>query len=168
MGRPKKPPTKLVPVEKRPRGRPRKTAQAVGDNPAPAEVHVSCFAPAATSAQPTAKRGRGSGTSATYKRPRVMGMGVFQAENGFKAVNPGMSSSRIVSTSKSNVTSSAEVTGDIGYKPSANSKLKWRGNEAITTRKLQEIQEKMTKGRGKSANPSQESTCSQSKQPWKI
>ncbi|XP_060211787.1 uncharacterized protein LOC132639352 [Lycium barbarum] len=75
---------------------------------------------------------------------------------------------RIMSTSKAKVTRSAEVTGDIGYKPSANSKLKWRANEAITTRKLQEIQEKMTKGRGKSANPSQESTCSQSKQPWKI
>ncbi|XP_060190429.1 uncharacterized protein LOC132619590 [Lycium barbarum] len=58
MGRPKKPPTKLVPVEKRPRRRPRKTAQAVGNSPAPAEVHVSCSAPAATSAQPTAKRGR--------------------------------------------------------------------------------------------------------------
>ncbi|XP_059309732.1 uncharacterized protein LOC132060840 [Lycium ferocissimum] len=52
---------------------------------------------------------------------------------------------RIVSTGKAKVTRSAEVTGDIGYKPSANSKLKWRGNEAITTRKLQEIQQKNDK-----------------------
>ncbi|KAJ8563418.1 hypothetical protein K7X08_031870 [Anisodus acutangulus] len=38
------------------------------------------------------------------------------------------------------VTRLADIIGDIGYKPSANSKLKWKGKEAITTRKLQDIQ----------------------------
>jgi len=37
----------------------------------------------------TLNRGRGKGVESTkqFKRPRVMGMGVFQAENGFKTLN---------------------------------------------------------------------------------
>ncbi|KAG5621998.1 hypothetical protein H5410_007216 [Solanum commersonii] len=46
-----------------------------------------------------------------------VGMGVFQDENGFKALNPGMSSCKIFSTGTTKVTKSADVTGDIGYKP---------------------------------------------------
>ena len=44
-----------------------------------------------------------------------------------------MRSSRVISTAA--VMNSAEVTGDIGYKPSKS--LKWKGKKAITQRELQ-------------------------------
>ncbi|KAG5620885.1 hypothetical protein H5410_006103, partial [Solanum commersonii] len=72
-------------------------------------------------------------------------MGVFQDENGFKALNPGMSSCKIFSTGTTKVTKSADVTGDIGYKPSTAPKLKWNGKTAISTRKLQEMREEQRK-----------------------
>ncbi|XP_075097804.1 uncharacterized protein LOC142175131 [Nicotiana tabacum] len=53
-----------------------------------------------------------------YEKKRLMGMGVFQAENGFTAINPGLPSSRIVSTrSSTKITISADVTSDIGFTP---------------------------------------------------
>ncbi|XP_060191985.1 uncharacterized protein LOC132621661 [Lycium barbarum] len=68
-----------------------------------------------------------------YKRPRVVGQGVFVSESGYKCVNQGMPSSRLVSTPKA--MNSALVTGDIGYKPSKG--LKWKGTKAVTQRQLQ-------------------------------
>ncbi|KAF3679584.1 putative C2 and GRAM domain-containing protein-like [Capsicum annuum] len=68
----------------------------------------------------TTKRGMvsGRGNTTPFKRQKVVGMGVFQAENGFKVLNPGMPSSKIYSTSQAKVARSADVTGDIGYTPS--------------------------------------------------
>ncbi|XP_060187120.1 uncharacterized protein LOC132616604 [Lycium barbarum] len=57
-----------------------------------------------------------------YKRPRVMGMGVFQAENGVTTFNPGLPSQRIVSTGPRKIIRSADVTGDIGFKPTSGLK----------------------------------------------
>ncbi|KAJ8544003.1 hypothetical protein K7X08_025621 [Anisodus acutangulus] len=71
-----------------------------------------------------------------YKRPRVMGMGVFQAENGVTTINPNQ---RIVSTGSRKMIRSADVSGDIGFKPTSG--LKWKGSKAITTRRLQEIRD---------------------------
>ncbi|WMV51385.1 hypothetical protein MTR67_044770 [Solanum verrucosum] len=93
-----------------------------------------------------------------------MGMGVFQAENGFKAFNPGMPSFKIFSTGATKVTRSADITGDIGFKPSTASKLKWKGKSAISTKKLQEMSEQQRKKpKGSSSN-----NPSQSKEPWKM
>ncbi|KAF3662153.1 hypothetical protein FXO37_12578 [Capsicum annuum] len=74
----------------------------------------------------TTKRGMGSGRGNTtlFKRQRVVGMGVFQSENGFKVLNPGIPSSKIYSTGQAKVARSTDVTGDIGYTPSSISKLK--------------------------------------------
>ncbi|PHU28779.1 hypothetical protein BC332_00872 [Capsicum chinense] len=79
------------------------------------------------------------------KRSKVMGMGVFQAENGFKVLNPGMPNSKICSTGQARVTRSTDITGNIGYTPTSTSKLKWNGKAAISTKKLQEIKEKKRK-----------------------
>ncbi|KAG5587378.1 hypothetical protein H5410_047812 [Solanum commersonii] len=52
---------------------------------------------------------------------------------------------KIFSTGTTKVTKSADVTGDIGYKPSTAPKLKWNGKAAISTRKLQEMREEQRK-----------------------
>ncbi|KAH0716210.1 hypothetical protein KY284_009115 [Solanum tuberosum] len=65
---------------------------------APTDFPVSSSAPptyhASSSVAGTTKRGRGRGrgrgNTSPEKRPRVMGMSVFQAANGFKVMNPGM------------------------------------------------------------------------------
>ncbi|PHT76449.1 hypothetical protein T459_19971 [Capsicum annuum] len=59
--------------------------------------------------------------------------------------SPGMPRSKICSTSQARVTRSADITGNIGYTPTSTSKLKWNGNTAISTKKLQEIKEKKRK-----------------------
>ncbi|KAG5577593.1 hypothetical protein H5410_057727 [Solanum commersonii] len=121
------------------------------------------IAPATPNASATpAKSARGSPTAAASAPPTCpspanyhVGMGVFQDENGFKALNPGMSSCKIFSTGTTKVTKSADVTGDIGYKPSTAPKLKWNGKAAISTRKLQEMREEQRKKskRSSSNNP---------------
>ncbi|KAF3649478.1 putative F-box protein-like [Capsicum annuum] len=95
----------------------------------------------------TTKRERGNDREkvAPLKRSKEMGMSVFQAENGFKVLNPGLPSSKICSTGQATVTRSADITGNIGYTPTFTSKLKWNGNAAISTEKLQEIKEKKRK-----------------------
>ncbi|XP_049388334.1 uncharacterized protein LOC125852657 [Solanum stenotomum] len=66
---------------------------------------------------------------------------------------PGMSSCKIFSTGTTKMTKSADVTGDIGYKPSTTPKLKWNEKSAISTRKLQEMREEQRKkSKGSSSN----------------
>ncbi|WMV11418.1 hypothetical protein MTR67_004803 [Solanum verrucosum] len=103
--------------------------------------------PSAPSGVGTTKRGRGRGRGNTSpeKRPRVMGMGVFQAANGFKVMNPGMPSSKIYSIGQAKVTRSSDVISDIGYTPSNTTKLKWNGKAAFSTSKLHELREKPRK-----------------------
>jgi len=77
-----------------------------------------------------------------------------------------MQSSRIVATPSTRIepmgptmiTRSADVTGDIGFKPSSG--LKWKGKPAITTRRLQEIrgQHRIQTRTGVSKNLSQNSS----------
>jgi len=65
-----------------------------------------------------------------------------------------MSSCKIFSTGSTKVTKSADVSGDIGYKPSTAPKLKWNGKAAITTRKLQQMRGEQRKSKGSSStNP---------------
>ncbi|KAG5577092.1 hypothetical protein H5410_057226 [Solanum commersonii] len=89
-------------------------------------------------------RGRGRGNISPEKRPRVMGMGVFQATNGFKHDMP---SSKIYSTGQTKVTRASDVIGDIG-------------KAAILTSKLHELREKKRKKTigSSSNNPSQTSS----------
>ncbi|KAM3305605.1 hypothetical protein P3S67_012471 [Capsicum chacoense] len=114
----------------------------------------------------TTKRGRVDDREKTapLKRSKVMEMGVFQVENGFK---PGMPSSKICSTGQVRVTRLADITGNISYTPTSTSKLKWNGKTAISTKKLQEIKEKKGKKNvgSSSNNPSQKNTSSKSKMP---
>ncbi|KAG5570579.1 hypothetical protein H5410_060345, partial [Solanum commersonii] len=118
---------------------------------APTDFHVSSSAPptyhASSSIAGTTKRGRGRGRGITSpeKRPRVMGLGVFQAANGFKVMNHIMPSSKIYSTGQTKVTKSSDVTGDISYTPSNTTKLKWNGKATISTGKLHELREKQRK-----------------------
>ncbi|KAK4731883.1 hypothetical protein R3W88_024871 [Solanum pinnatisectum] len=91
-----------------------------------------------------------------------MGMGVFQAANGFKVMSPGMPSSKIYSTGQAKVTRSSNVTGDIGYTPSNTTKLKWNGKAAMSTSKLHELREKQRK-KTMGSSSSQNDTSSQSK-----
>uniref|UniRef100_M1AYK3 PB1-like domain-containing protein n=1 Tax=Solanum tuberosum TaxID=4113 RepID=M1AYK3_SOLTU len=120
------------------RGRPLAAASAPPTCPSPANYHVGSSTPADYQLTNSNKgRGRGRGSTTSYKRQAVIGMGVFQDENGFKALNPGMSSCKIFSTGTIKVTKSADVIGDIGYKPSTAPKLKWNGKAAISTRKHQ-------------------------------
>ncbi|KAF3668404.1 putative C2 and GRAM domain-containing protein-like [Capsicum annuum] len=79
------------------------------------------------------KKGRGNDREKAppLKRSKVMGMGVFQDENGFKVLNPGMPSSKICSIGHARVTRSADITGNIGYTPSTTNKLKLNGKVAI-------------------------------------
>ncbi|PHU12164.1 hypothetical protein BC332_19094 [Capsicum chinense] len=69
----------------------------------------------------TTKRGRDNDRKKTspLKRSKVMKMGVFQAENGFKVLNPGMPSSKICFTGQVKVTRSADIIGNIGYTPTS-------------------------------------------------
>ncbi|PHT32754.1 hypothetical protein CQW23_29091 [Capsicum baccatum] len=133
---------------KKKRGRPK---NAIPTPSAPTIFPASCSTPsdycASSSMAGTTKRGRGSDRkkAAPLKRSKVMGMGVFQAENRFKVLNPGMPSSKICSTGQARVTRSADITGNIGYTPTSTSKLKWNDKALISTKKPQEIKEKKRK-----------------------
>ncbi|XP_060204981.1 uncharacterized protein LOC132632875 [Lycium barbarum] len=93
-----------------------------------------------------------------------MGIGVFQAENGLTTFNPVLPSQRIVSTGPRKIIRSADVTSDIGFKPTSG--LKWKGTKSITTRKLQEIRDQ-ARANG-SNNASQSTTPSLPRDPYKL
>ncbi|MCD7459191.1 hypothetical protein HAX54_040268 [Datura stramonium] len=67
-------------------------------------------------------RGRDMGSTTPYKKPRIMRMGMFQAEISFTAFNPGMPSRRIVSTGSTRITKSADVMGDVDFKSTSGLK----------------------------------------------
>ncbi|KAF3618642.1 hypothetical protein FXO38_33327 [Capsicum annuum] len=112
---------------KKKRGRPKNTTPIPS---APTVFPASCSAPsnycASSSVAGTTKRERGNDRekAALLKRSKVMGMDVFQAENGFKVLNLDMLSSKNCSTDQARVTRSADITGNIGYTPTSTSKLK--------------------------------------------
>ncbi|KAH0746422.1 hypothetical protein KY285_008079 [Solanum tuberosum] len=139
-GKPKKTPS--APLEVAPSAPPLPTTPI--DFPAsssdPSTYHAS------SSVASTTKRGRGRGREniSPEKRSRVMGMGVFQATNGFKHDMP---SSKIYSTGQAKVTRASDVIGDIG-------------KATISTSKLHELREKKRKKTmgSSSNNPSQTSS----------
>ncbi|KAF3670213.1 hypothetical protein FXO38_07199 [Capsicum annuum] len=156
------------------RGRPKRII-SVGATatPLPTASPVLTIFPASSSEPPyfytsssiagTTKRRMGSGRGNTdpFKRQRVVGMDVLQAENDFKVLNPGMPSSKIYSIGQAKVARLADVTSGIGYTPSSISKLKWNGKSAISTRKLQELKENRRKKKvGSSSNHPSQNTAS--------
>ncbi|KAM3265087.1 hypothetical protein P3L10_002081 [Capsicum annuum] len=112
-----------------------------------------------------AARGRQKmvGNTSQYKRPRMTGMGVFQAENGFTTISPGLPSRRIVSTGPKQVMKSAVVSGDIGFKPSSG--LKWKDKQAITKSRLQQIKDQSRPSNNATMHIS---SSSQLRDPWKL
>ncbi|XP_049406317.1 uncharacterized protein LOC125869983 [Solanum stenotomum] len=118
-----RPPNASATPAKSARGRPPAAASAPPTCPSPANYHV------------------GSST------PEEEGVGEAQPHTkGKQSLEwPGMSSCKIFSTGTTKVTKSADVTGDIGYKPSTAPKLKWNGKAAISTSKLQEMREEQRK-----------------------
>ncbi|XP_025886513.1 uncharacterized protein [Solanum lycopersicum] len=57
------------------------------------------------------------GQTRPFKRPRMVGVGIYQAKDGFTTLNPGLPSRRVINTG-TKVTKRADVvTGDIGYTP---------------------------------------------------
>ncbi|PHU20195.1 hypothetical protein BC332_11346 [Capsicum chinense] len=111
------------PQAKKQRGRPKRII-LVGATatPLPTASPVPTIFPVSSSEPPyfytsssiagTTKRGMGSGrgNTAPFKRQRVVGMDVFQAENDFKVLNPGMPNSKIYSIGQAKVARSADVT----------------------------------------------------------
>ncbi|XP_019069536.1 uncharacterized protein [Solanum lycopersicum] len=76
------------------------------------------------------------GANDAFKRPRVVGYGVFVSKDGFICAEQGRSISRVIkSGAQEKLISSAVVTGDLGYAPSKG--LKWKGKSAITGSQLQ-------------------------------
>ncbi|TMW82202.1 hypothetical protein EJD97_006532 [Solanum chilense] len=164
-------PSKGEPSVKRGRGRPQKTSSIAPSPSAPPLPTAPTDFLASSSTPPTYHasslmatkigRGRGRGNTSPEKRPGVMGMGLFQAANGFKS---GMPSSKIYSTGQARLTRSSDVTGDIGYTPSNTTKLKWNGKAAISTSKLHELRDKQRK-KTMGSSSSQNNTSSKSKMP---
>ncbi|XP_049365303.1 uncharacterized protein LOC125830146 [Solanum verrucosum] len=100
------------------------------------------------------------GQTRAFKRPRMVGVGIYQAEDEFTTISqPGLPSRRAINTG-TRVTKRADVvTGDIGYTPVRG--FKWKGKTTITSTNLERMRaEKVIKTRSAATA----TTNSQSKQ----
>ncbi|PHU30586.1 hypothetical protein BC332_02679 [Capsicum chinense] len=94
------------------------------------------------------------GHTRPFKRPRMVEIGIYQAEDGFTTLNPEMPSRRVISTDAKVIKRSDIVTGDIRYTPRQG--FKWKGKSAITTSKLERIRvEKVIQTRSAAAAKTQ-------------
>ncbi|KAK4730320.1 hypothetical protein R3W88_023308 [Solanum pinnatisectum] len=99
-----------------------------------------------------------------------VGVGIYQAEDGFTTLNPGLSSRRVINTG-TRVTKRADVvTGDIGYTPVRG--FKWKGKTTITSSNLERMRaEKVIQTRFAAAatanNQSQTSSSKKTHVTWK-
>ncbi|OIT06530.1 hypothetical protein A4A49_20458 [Nicotiana attenuata] len=87
------------------------------------------------SANNAPEKGRNPTGSGPFKRMVVVGLMV--ANSGYIAFNPGLPSQRVVNLGARTVTSSADVTRDIGYQPRTG--VKWKEKATITSRRLQQM-----------------------------
>ncbi|TMW98451.1 hypothetical protein EJD97_004004 [Solanum chilense] len=72
------------------------------------------------------------GQTRPFKRPRMVGVDIYQAEDGFTTLNPELPSRRVINTG-TKVTKRADVvTSDIEYTPVRG--FKWKGKTIITSR----------------------------------
>ncbi|KAG5606326.1 hypothetical protein H5410_027818 [Solanum commersonii] len=107
---------------------------------------------------PTRGRGIGIGRVPT-KRSRIVGLEVFIPENGLTTYNPGLPSNKILQTSSGWPISSANVTGDLGFKPRTG--VGWKGKKAMTSNQLEVMRDETR------VNKRQKKASSQSKEQWK-
>ncbi|KAF3632769.1 hypothetical protein FXO38_26005 [Capsicum annuum] len=70
----------------------------------------------------------------------MVGIGIYQDEDGFTTLNPRMPSRRVINTSAKATKRSDVVTDDIGYTPGQG--FKWKGKSAITNSKFEKIRAK--------------------------
>ncbi|KAF3668299.1 hypothetical protein FXO38_08171 [Capsicum annuum] len=95
--------------------------------------------------------------ASTGKRPKTTGIDILIAENDFTTYNPGLSSSsRILHTGSAHPIRSADITGDLDYKPKTG--VRWRGKKAMTGNQLEVMRDEMR------MNKRQKMASSQSKQ----
>ncbi|KAM3324189.1 hypothetical protein P3S67_005340 [Capsicum chacoense] len=102
------------------------------------------------------------------KRSRMVRIRIYQAEDGFTTLNPGMPSRRVISTSAKGTKRSEVVTSYIGYTPRQG--FKWKGKSAITNNKLEKMRiEKVIQMRFAVATKTQGKNISTRKAhvPWK-
>ncbi|PHU18084.1 hypothetical protein BC332_13779 [Capsicum chinense] len=59
----------------------------------------------------------GRGHTRPFKRSRMTGIKIYQAEDGLTTHNPGLSTKRVITTGAKVTKRSDVVPGDIGYKP---------------------------------------------------
>ncbi|WMV57902.1 hypothetical protein MTR67_051287 [Solanum verrucosum] len=105
------------------------------------------------------------------KRPKMVGVGIYQAEDGFTTLNqPGLPSRKAINTG-TRVTKRADVvTGDIVYTPIHG--FKWKGKTTITSTNLERMRaEKVIQTRSAvTATTNSQSQTSSSRKthvPWK-
>uniref|UniRef100_M0ZY58 Uncharacterized protein n=1 Tax=Solanum tuberosum TaxID=4113 RepID=M0ZY58_SOLTU len=108
------------------------------------------------------------GQTRPFKRPRMVGVGIYQAEDGFTTLNLELPSRRVINTG-TRVTKKADVvTGDIGYIPVRV--FKWKGKTTITSNNLERMRaEKVIQTTFAATANSQSQTTSSMKTyvPWK-
>uniref|UniRef100_M1AZY4 Transposon protein, Mutator sub-class n=2 Tax=Solanum tuberosum TaxID=4113 RepID=M1AZY4_SOLTU len=68
------------------------------------------------------------GQTRPFKRPRMVGVGIYQAEDGFTTLNPGLPSRRVINTSTTVTKRADVVSGDIGYTPVRGFKMEGEDN----------------------------------------
>ncbi|KAF3681114.1 hypothetical protein FXO38_01902 [Capsicum annuum] len=77
------------------------------------------------------------GHTRPFKRPRMVGIGIYQAEDGFTTLNPGMPSRRVIRTGAKVTKRYDVVIGNTGYTPRKG--FKWKRKSAITNSKLEKM-----------------------------
>ncbi|KAG5630057.1 hypothetical protein H5410_001774 [Solanum commersonii] len=77
------------------------------------------------------------GQTRPFKRPRMVGVGIYQAEDGFTTLNLGLPSRRVINTGTRVPKRADVVTGDIGYTPVRG--FKWKGKTTITSSNLERM-----------------------------
>ncbi|KAK4707239.1 hypothetical protein R3W88_033211 [Solanum pinnatisectum] len=78
------------------------------------------------------------GQSRAFKRPRMIGFGIYQAEDGFTTLNqPSFPSRRVINTGTRVTKRTDVVTGDIGYTPRHG--FKWKKKTTITASNLERM-----------------------------
>ncbi|KAM3323673.1 hypothetical protein P3S67_004824 [Capsicum chacoense] len=94
------------------------------------------------------------GYTRPFKRSRMVGIKIYQAEDGFTTLNPEIPSRRVISTDAKVTKRSDIVTGDILYTPRQG--FKWKGKSAITNSKLERMRaEKVIQTRSAAAAKTQ-------------
>ncbi|TMW96186.1 hypothetical protein EJD97_007766 [Solanum chilense] len=125
-----------------------------------------------TGKRPVEHEDTSGGKTRPFKRPRMLDVGIYQAEDGFTTLNQPRLPSRRVINAGTRVTKRADVvTGDIGCTPVRG--FKWKGKTIITSSNLERMRaEKVIQSRSVTAanagNSQGQTTSSRmTSVPWK-